>query len=77
MENNYAQGIMTGFNRLGTVYSGASEASQVQVARNEWGFEGWIVTDMINGADYMNWRDMAAVADVLQLPHMKALILVP
>lgn len=41
MENNYAQGIMTGFNRLGTVYSGASEASQVQVARNEWGFEGW------------------------------------
>ena len=46
MENNYAQGIMTGFNRLGTVYSGASEASQVQVARNEWGFEGWIVTDM-------------------------------
>ena len=58
MENNYAQGIMTGFNRLGTVYSGASEASQVQVARNEWGFEGWIVTDMINGADYMNWRDI-------------------
>ena len=58
MENNYAQGIMTGFNRLGTVYSGASKASQVQVARNEWGFEGWIVTDMINGADYMNWRDI-------------------
>ncbi|MFR5152731.1 MAG: hypothetical protein ACLTER_27215 [Ruminococcus sp.] len=25
MENNYAQGIMTGFNRLGTVYSGASK----------------------------------------------------
>lgn len=57
MENNYAQGIMTGFNRLGTVFSGANEGTQVQIARNEWGYEGWIVTDMVNGADYMNWRD--------------------
>ena len=58
MENNYAQGIMTGFNRLGTVFSGGHEGSQVQIARNEWGYEGWFVTDMVNGADYMNWRDV-------------------
>lgn len=58
MKNNYAQGIMTGFNRLGTVFSGAHVGSQVQVARNEWGYEGWIVTDMVNGADYMNWKDV-------------------
>lgn len=58
MENNYAQGIMTGFNRLGTVFSGGYEGTQWQIARNEWGYEGWIVTDMVNGADYMNWRDV-------------------
>ena len=58
MENNYAQGIMTGFNRLGTVFSGGYEGTQWQIARNEWGYEGWFVTDMVNGADYMNWRDV-------------------
>lgn len=57
MQNNDAQGVMTGFNRLGTVWSGAHEGTLVQIARKEWGFEGWIVTDMVNGADYMNWRD--------------------
>ena len=29
------------------------------IARNEWGYR-WFVTDMINGADYMNWRDVTA-----------------
>lgn len=57
MQNNYAQGVMTAFNRIGTVFAGAHEGAQIQIARNEWGYQGWVVTDMINGADYMNWRD--------------------
>lgn len=57
MESNNAKGVMTAFNRVGTVFAGADEGIQVQIARNEWGFTGWIVTDMINGADYMNWKD--------------------
>lgn len=57
MSNNYAQGVMTGFNRVGTVFSGACEGLQIQISREEWGYEGWAVTDMVNGADYMNWRD--------------------
>lgn len=57
-QQNAAQGIMTGFNRVGAQFSGADEGLQVQVLRNEWGFTGWIATDMINGADYMNWRDV-------------------
>lgn len=58
MQTNAADGIMTAFNRAGTVFVGAHEGCLVQIARNEWGFDGWIVTDMINGADYMNWRDI-------------------
>lgn len=58
LSKNYAQGVMTGFNRIGTVFSGAHEGTQVDILRNEWGYTGWIVTDMINGADYMNWRDI-------------------
>lgn len=57
MQNNYAQGVMTAFNRIGTVFAGAHSGAQIQIARNEWGYKGWFVTDMINGADYMNWRD--------------------
>ncbi len=57
MAQNVAKGIMTAFNRVGTVFAGAHEGIQTQIARNEWGYTGWIVTDMINGADYMNWKD--------------------
>ena len=57
MRGNFAKGVMTAFNRIGTVFAGADEGVQVQIARNEWGFTGWIVTDMINGETYMNWKD--------------------
>lgn len=56
--SNYADGVMTGFNRIGADFSGADEGMLTQIVRNEWGYEGWIVTDLINGADYMNWRDI-------------------
>ena len=60
MANNTAQGIMTAFNRAGASYSGAYRPTVVNIARDEWGYMGWFVTDMINGADYMNWRDIVA-----------------
>lgn len=60
LSENYAAGVMTGFNRIGTVFSGAHSGLQEQILRNEWGYTGWIVTDMFNGADYMNWRDTVA-----------------
>lgn len=49
---------MTAFNRIGTIYSGAYEGVLVQIVRNEWGYTGWITTDLINGAEYQNWRDV-------------------
>lgn len=58
MESNYADGVMTGFNRIGTDFSGGDAGLLTQIVRNEWGYEGWLVTDLINGADYMNWRDI-------------------
>ena len=56
MSGNYAQGIMTCFNRVGSRFGGGHAGIQTQIARNEWGYIGWFVTDMVNGADYMNWR---------------------
>ena len=37
MQKNVAKGIMTAFNRVGTVFAGADEGVQTQIARNEWG----------------------------------------
>ena len=58
LEGNYARSLMTAFNRLGTVYSGAHAGLLKQILRNEWGYTGAVVTDMINGPEYMNWRDI-------------------
>ena len=58
MENNYAQGVMTAFNRLGCVYAGAHRGLLTGIMRGEWGYTGYAVTDMINGPEYMNWRDV-------------------
>lgn len=60
MSSNSCQGIMTAFNRAGTVYVGAFRNLLVNIARNEWGYTGWYNTDMINGTEYMNWRDITA-----------------
>ncbi len=60
MAGNTAQGVMTAFNRAGSAFDGAFRNLLVNVVRNEWGYKGWMVTDMINGADYMNWRDVTA-----------------
>ena len=60
MSSNSCSGIMTAFNRAGTKFVGAYSNLLINIARNEWGYEGWYNTDMINGADYMNWRDITA-----------------
>ena len=60
MATNNAQGVMTAFNRAGTSYDGGYRNLLTNIARGEWGYRGWYVTDMINGADYMNWRDVVA-----------------
>ena len=58
LEGNYAMGVMTAFNRLGCVYAGAHRGLLTGILRDEWGYTGYVVTDMINGAEYMNWRDV-------------------
>lgn len=57
LSENYATGLMTAFNRVGPQFAGAHSGINVQILRNEWGYTGWIISDMVNGADYMNWRD--------------------
>ena len=55
LSSNQAMGVMTAYNRVGTVYASAHSGLLEQIVRNEWGFKGWIVTDMAAAPDYMNW----------------------
>ena len=49
-----ATALMTSFNRVGAVWSGGSEALCQGVMRNEWGFKGMTITDMIENSTLMN-----------------------
>ncbi len=54
-------GLMTAYNRVGTTFAGAHEGLLTQILRNEWGFDGWCMTDYAAaGFDYMNWLDTIA-----------------
>ena len=54
---NWTKGVMSAYNRVGDVYTGGSRALQIDILRNEWGYTGWIVTDMAVPPEYMNWRE--------------------
>ena len=54
-----AAGTMSSFNRVGTIWTGASSALQQQIGRDEWNYMGYYITDMAsaNGAQYMTYDD--------------------
>ena len=54
-----AHAVMTGFNRVGTDWAGANRHLLMNILRDEWGFDGYSITDMAssNGAIYMTFQD--------------------
>lgn len=47
-------GIMTSYNRVGSVWAGGSEALMTGVLRNEWGYKGAVITDFSDNNQFMN-----------------------
>lgn len=47
-------GIMSSYGRIGAVWAGGSEALLREVLRNEWGFEGTVLTDYADHHQFMN-----------------------
>ena len=45
---------MTSFNRIGTTWAGGSYALCTKVLRNEWGFDGMVISDFNAGTSYMS-----------------------
>ncbi|MHC5253306.1 beta-glucosidase [Listeria kieliensis] len=51
---NGATGVMTSYNRIGSVWAGGSEALLTNVLRKEWGFRGTVITDYSDHQKFMN-----------------------
>ena len=49
-----ATGVMTSMNALGTIWTGGSEALLTNILREEWGFNGSVITDAMAGGWYMD-----------------------
>jgi beta-glucosidase len=54
VEEGGANGMMTSYNRIGSVWAGGSAALLKGVLRNEWGFNGAVITDYSDNNQYMN-----------------------
>ncbi|MFA6624388.1 MAG: glycoside hydrolase family 3 C-terminal domain-containing protein [Bacilli bacterium] len=46
VEDGQAGAVMSSFSRLGTTWAGASYSLLTECLRNEWGFKGYVVTDI-------------------------------
>ena len=51
-------GMMTSYNRIGTVYCAANPAVQFKLLRDEWGYKGYTMTDYIAEGEYSVTADM-------------------
>lgn len=47
-------GLMSSYNRIGAVWAGGSEALLTDVLRQEWGFNGAVITDYADHHSFMN-----------------------
>lgn len=52
------QAVMTAFNRIGTTWTGASYPLLTGILRNEWAFNGFVITDNANTGVFMDGYQM-------------------
>ena len=56
VKNGGGMGVMSSFNRLGVVWSGAHHGLMTGILRDEWGMPGAAITDCSVMANYMDYR---------------------
>ena len=64
-------GMMSSFNRIGTTWTGGDYRLLTEILRNEWGFQGIVITDF-NTEPFMDTKQMAYAGGDLNLattPH--------
>lgn len=67
-----ATGIMSSFNRIGTRWTGGDYRLLTEILRNEWGFNGTVITDFNTIPDYMDVKQAIYAGgdlDLASTPH--------
>ena len=65
-----SQAIMTAFNRVGVTFTGASYNLLTGIVRNEWAFDGLIITDNANTGEFMDGYQMIEAGGDIKLTYM-------
>lgn len=65
-----ATAVMSSMNRIGTTWTGASYDLLTTVLRDEWGFEGMVVTDYVAGAPMTDVDNALQAGNDLMLTNM-------
>jgi beta-glucosidase len=64
------RGVMSSFNRIGTTWAGGDYNLLTKLLREEWGFNGLVISDFNSGTVYMNPKQMAYAGGNLNLANM-------
>ena len=72
VEEYGATGIMSSYNRIGAVWAGGSEGLLTGILREEWDFEGAVITDYSDHHDFMNGDQMIRAGSDLWMDGMMA-----
>lgn len=65
------QAVMTGFNRIGYTWTGGSWPLITGILRNEWAFDGFVLTDNANTGEFMDGYQMIAAGADGKLTYAK------
>ncbi|MGI6392392.1 MAG: glycoside hydrolase family 3 N-terminal domain-containing protein [Candidatus Izemoplasmatales bacterium] len=67
IKDSDCRGLMTSFNRIGTMWTGGDYRLLTEILRDEWGFKGCIICDFNTCPEHMNGRQMAYAGGDLNL----------
>ena len=59
IKDGECRGLMTSFNRLGSMWTGGDYRLCTEILREEWGFKGCVICDFNTNPQYMNGEQMA------------------
>lgn len=67
IKDSNCRGLMTSFNRIGSMWTGGDYRLVTEILRNEWGFKGVVICDFNTAPEHMNGRQMAYAGGDLNL----------
>ena len=67
IKDSDCRGLMTSFNRIGSMWTGGDYRLLTEILRDEWGFKGAVICDFNTNPQYMNGRQMAYAGGDLNL----------